>query len=320
MDAMNRTHSARVPHGRGAINVSTRLLSLIALLLLIGTSLSAQSFYVSRIWMRVYGDANAQENVVFGNTEINTFGIDSTAPDEFKELEPPVPALGPLDKGAQPLQGFDCIWVLPPGHAGAWGSYRGLLRRDWRHMDGMYEARRDTWALKFAQNDNSAATISFKWPDAASLAAECDSLILIDVSQQMGWPNNRLDMFTTDTLDVVDALDRFIAVFRIIKIGSKGTLGVREQGPVPYAYSLSSSFPNPFNPGTTFTASVPQREFARISICDLLGHEVETLFSGTLDAGTSTFSWDAAGRPSGVYFVVLATEHHFLTRKLVLAR
>jgi hypothetical protein len=104
----------------------------------------------------------------------------------------------------------------------------------------------------------------------------------------MGWPDNRLDMFSIETLDIPNAGNRGISRFRIFKSGAKGTLDARDQRETPAEYSLSAGYPNPFNPGTT-SGDGPVRAFVTVKIYDLLGQVVETLFSGTLDPRMDAF-------------------------------
>jgi hypothetical protein len=284
------------------------LITLLVLSSLVIHDLRAQSFIVSRIWLHVWGQFGAVENMSFGNTEISTFGVDSLSPGEFKELEPPPMAFAGTYVQVQALApSFESIWILPPGRTGQWGSYRGLLRRDWRHLDGLYEARRDTWSVKFAQNDNSSATIAFKWPDPTYLASQCDSLVMYDPTGRMHWPNNRLDMFTIDTLTIPAAGDSFITVFRIFKYGARGTLDARDPVELPKEATLSQAYPNPFNPATKINVQVPKLEFVTLKVFDILGKELATLFEGDLEPGERTFLWNAEGRASGFYLARMST-------------
>lgn len=61
---------------------------------------------------------------------------------------------------------------------------------------------------------------------------------------------------------------------------------------LPVDYQLSQNFPNPFNPTTTIRFSVPEASDVRISIYNMLGQEVRTLFAGAMDRGTKAVAWD----------------------------
>jgi len=66
-----------------------------------------------------------------------------------------------------------------------------------------------------------------------------------------------------------------------------------------------NSFPNPFSRSTSIKFSISDHSFAQISIYNLLGSEVARIFSGELESGEHIFSWDAHGRPGGMYIAVV---------------
>ncbi|HUU27040.1 MAG TPA: T9SS type A sorting domain-containing protein, partial [archaeon] len=97
---------------------------------------------------------------------------------------------------------------------------------------------------------------------------------------------------------------------------------------LPKAYSLSQNFPNPFNPSTTITFSIPEQaghSKVRLDIYNLRGQLVNTLVDRLLDPGNYQVQWDGIdtqGRPvsSGVYFYRLTTQQYKATRKMVILK
>ena len=89
---------------------------------------------------------------------------------------------------------------------------------------------------------------------------------------------------------------------------------------IPDSYELDQNFPNPFNPATTISFSLPSKSFVSLKVFDALGREVSVLVSEELSAGTYTQHWDAAGFASGVYFYCLSAGSFVETKKLVLLR
>ncbi len=67
-------------------------------------------------------------------------------------------------------------------------------------------------------------------------------------------------------------------------------------------FALESNFPNPFNPSTTFSFSLPANSFVSLTIYDALGREVSVVLSEELPAGNYARQWNAKALPSGVYF------------------
>jgi hypothetical protein len=67
-------------------------------------------------------------------------------------------------------------------------------------------------------------------------------------------------------------------------------------------YRLSSNYPNPFNPLTKLNFQLPADGQVKIVVYDIMGREVALLVDQKLTKGTHTFSWDASGLSSGMYF------------------
>jgi hypothetical protein len=74
---------------------------------------------------------------------------------------------------------------------------------------------------------------------------------------------------------------------------------------LPQEFSLAQNYPNPFNATTTFSFSVPRASDVRLALYDILGREAAVVFSGHVNAGTQSVSFDAAHLASGIYFVQL---------------
>jgi hypothetical protein len=70
----------------------------------------------------------------------------------------------------------------------------------------------------------------------------------------------------------------------------------------PMRFILFDAYPNPFNPTTTISFSLPSKSFVSLKVFDALGREVSVLLAEELPAGTYTPQWNASNMPSGVYF------------------
>lgn len=71
---------------------------------------------------------------------------------------------------------------------------------------------------------------------------------------------------------------------------------------IPKTLFLAHNYPNPFNPVTNLQIEVPEAHAVLLKVYDLLGREIATLVDGRLEAGVHTYTFDAGGQPSGVYF------------------
>jgi hypothetical protein len=88
----------------------------------------------------------------------------------------------------------------------------------------------------------------------------------------------------------------------------------------PKEFALYPNYPNPFNPSTTISFSLPSRSFVTLKIFDVMGREVSTIVSEEIAAGSYQRQWNASGFPSGVYFYRLQAGAYTETKRLVLVR
>jgi len=95
---------------------------------------------------------------------------------------------------------------------------------------------------------------------------------------------------------------------------------------LPKTYSLSPSFPNPFNATTQIHFELPERVRVSLTIYDLLGRKVTVLVKEVREAGYHIASWNADGVASGMYFArfiatnVSGSVRYLKVSKLVLAK
>ncbi len=102
-----------------------------------------------------------------------------------------------------------------------------------------------------------------------------------------------------------------------------GTTGVGDAGGL--ALAMRPAAPNPFRASTRLDYSLPQRGFADVSVYDIGGRRMATLFRGVAEAGPHAATWngryaDGQLAPAGVYHAVLQTPAGRVTRNIVLAR
>jgi len=87
------------------------------------------------------------------------------------------------------------------------------------------------------------------------------------------------------------------------------------------AYQLTSAYPNPFNPETTFSLSVVQTQRVEVSIYNVLGQRVALLHQGLLEAGrTTVVRFNGEQLPSGLYVVRVQGEHFAASQTVTLMK
>jgi hypothetical protein len=98
------------------------------------------------------------------------------------------------------------------------------------------------------------------------------------------------------------------------------------KGTVPPAQVIAKQFsvgnyPNPFNPTTTISITLPVKTMVDLIIYNALGQEVVRLVKGEhLNAGSYEYNWDASSLPSGIYFYHLRTKEFTRTQKMMLLK
>ena len=89
---------------------------------------------------------------------------------------------------------------------------------------------------------------------------------------------------------------------------------------VPSDYSITSIFPNPFNPVTHINFSLADDENVSLAIYNLNGQIIQTLHSDFMYAGNYQFTWDATGVASGTYLVSIQAGNFQRSEKVVLLK
>tara|TARA_Y100000591_G_scaffold310425_1_gene312737 strand:+ start:5467 stop:7545 length:2079 start_codon:yes stop_codon:yes gene_type:complete len=93
----------------------------------------------------------------------------------------------------------------------------------------------------------------------------------------------------------------------------------------PFYNNIVKSFPNPFNSSNTFYYSLEKSIKVKITIHDLLGRIVKTLFNDIQSAGNKSIQWDATNDkneivPAGVYIYTIQSGQYFQTKKVILLK
>ncbi len=106
-------------------------------------------------------------------------------------------------------------------------------------------------------------------------------------------------------------INQFVGLFESINGGAKifkreTVVSVEKENDLtPISYQLKQNFPNPFNPSTTISFSIPEASFISLKVFNSLGQEIETLVAKELSAGNYKYDWDAANFTSGIYFYTI---------------
>jgi hypothetical protein len=88
----------------------------------------------------------------------------------------------------------------------------------------------------------------------------------------------------------------------------------------PNQFSLDQNFPNPFNPTTNISFTIPQSSDVKLEVFNALGQKVATLVNGSRNAGSHTITFDASRFASGVYLYRLTSGNNVQINKMLLLK
>ncbi len=96
---------------------------------------------------------------------------------------------------------------------------------------------------------------------------------------------------------------------------------------LPKVFALGRNYPNPYNPTTRFSVDVPRTTQIEVSVFDILGRKIATVWNGEKPAGYHTLEWtgqtdEGLAAPTGMYFIRMtaAAEKFSTIQKTMLIR
>ena len=109
-----------------------------------------------------------------------------------------------------------------------------------------------------------------------------------------------------------------LSAFQIVSVSDP-----RVETLVPKSVELYQNYPNPFNPTTIIPYSIDKTMDVKISVFNLLGQNIKTLFSGVQLQGLYRIQWDGTDDsgnavPSGIYFFRLDAGEFSSVKKMIL--
>ncbi|MFZ1291458.1 MAG: T9SS type A sorting domain-containing protein [Melioribacteraceae bacterium] len=111
----------------------------------------------------------------------------------------------------------------------------------------------------------------------------------------------------------------FVDTFRLFEQGEKIITSINNEL-LPDKINLLNNYPNPFNPSTIISYSLPKRSFVLLRVYDFLGREIATITSEVQSSGFHSTILDGSNLASGVYYYQLVVGNVTLTKKCMLIK
>jgi hypothetical protein len=88
----------------------------------------------------------------------------------------------------------------------------------------------------------------------------------------------------------------------------------------PKKFKLEQNFPNPFNPTTIISYSIPEGSFVQMRVYNILGEQVAQLVNERKEAGKYNVQFDASNLQSGIYIYQITAGNFSQVRKMMLVK
>ncbi len=182
------------------------------------------------------------------------------------------------------------------------------------NLDGRLHDKYGMVDVSYPTSDPTVMTGSHNWSRSANENNDENTIIIHDIyiaNQYMQEFKKRYNELGGTTAFVVP------------KISSVNS----QKGLYPESIVLNQNYPNPFGKTklsekaiTTITFYLPSEKFVSLSVFDVLGRKITTLFKGKAKSGLNVFDFNARNLPSGIYFYSLSTGSKIFTKKMLLVK
>ncbi|MBT7619233.1 MAG: T9SS type A sorting domain-containing protein [Calditrichaeota bacterium] len=113
--------------------------------------------------------------------------------------------------------------------------------------------------------------------------------------------------------------DPLISILVTVEVESENSVEEKEDF-LPEKITVSNAFPNPFNSTTQISVGLETQGKLTVTLHDLSGRRVSTIYSGVQTAGTHDYSISADLMPSGLYLLRINSGTQQFVRKVTLVR
>ena len=178
-------------------------------------------------------------------------------------------------------------------------------------LDGMINGRVLPWV------QDSSSTDYDLW---SNFEANQRDIFFINIDGQIDTSFN-ITPYNPSNPDDVIYIKELILSFR----GSDNSSLSSKVELTPESFTLYQNYPNPFNPSTTIKYNLNDNSYVNVSIYNVAGELVKTLFNGPQNKGKNSLIWNAKNNKNesvagGLYIYSVTTENNIYSKKMMLLK
>ncbi len=104
------------------------------------------------------------------------------------------------------------------------------------------------------------------------------------------------------------------------KFSGGASVSVNNRNDLPETFLIYGNYPNPFNPTTKLSFSIPENGNVDITVFNLLGQKVGSIFWSNLNRGYHEIPFDGSKLSSGIYYYSVQFNGNIKTGKFILSK
>lgn len=240
--------------------------------------------------------------------------------------------------------GYDISIFYPCGDDGCKTDPKPVKWEYWQETNRVNLYKTYAELIKLKQNypafsstdftiDAGSAMKKIKINDASMNVAILGNFGVTQASYNPGFQNTGkwYDFFSGDSITVSDVnmsvslLPGEFKIYTTVKLptpeaGIATSILEKDENEMPVDFNLDQNFPNPFNPSTTISFTIPSSGMVNLAVYNSIGELVKVLVNEQMAQGRYTTNFDASDLSSGIYFYRLVSDGTVLSKKMILLK